>query len=261
MTRTKIKFPPSETVYAEGFTNAAWSQRVGLYIPTKDKENMFEWTGHGEHATPMDPSYFLFRTPESEDLAAQITGEFQHLDHGNWKDSRVNDQLPIKIGNYTQFTFITEDGGGEDGNDTCMFFRYWRRPLSPSPADPLTLHENKTMYIRAFTNSVNYRQRIRITVPDTGLVLTFDGDGEGMQPMVCDRDATFKMQKTQPKIEFFHLNKNGDEIPSVLSATNDTSMDALHQYTWLVRDTKEQEHQNMVLCIYHWDPRKPKGAS
>ncbi len=259
MTSQPCPLDTDEIVYPEGFTNAQWHQRVNLSIPAYDDkpEQCYTWTGKGENAKPMTGGPYSFHTPTDEEAAKKrIQAQFQYsTDNKNWKDSKVNHAgPPIRIGNYTQHTYITEDGGGADQNDTCMFFRYWRGPLSETAINPIIMPANKTMYVRAFTNSSIHPQRIRITIPGQD-PLVYDGHQEGMQEM--SGPAGFNTgditDDKQPVIEFFYIDKDQKEQKSYLSATREDTLNTLHQYTWLARDEKETEHQTVVLCIYHWD--------
>jgi len=244
-----IFLPSDREIYSRGFTNAYYSQRALLYLA--DQKDPIQWKGQGENANPMaGPESFKTPADKSNYIKAALNLQNDHGTHEKkWVDSYMSHYQVMRLANFSQLTFLAEDGVDSDSNDCCMIYRWWNGPPGPKPQAKFEFPHNRKMFVHAFTNNVNYAQKISIDVPGVD-TLIYTGVGEGLDPM--DGPKTFTMGNEEPTVSF-SFSKDGKDIESFVTAKQIYQVGRFHQFTWLARNEKSSEHQDVVLCIYHWD--------
>ena len=134
-----IYLPTSTYVNVRSFTNAGFTQRVTL---TEEDGTQHQYTGSGEHDTPMTNGSFAITTPATSQspLGYQVTVKVESYQSGQWVGSSVSSGS-CSVMYYYLAMVVSEDYLDQDWNDTSVQFTWWIPPNARNAAQARSNNE------------------------------------------------------------------------------------------------------------------------
>ncbi len=125
MNETLVYLPFDTYVVVQGFTNAAWMQKVTCR-PRSGED--FELLGNGENNTLIGTEAITTSAPEEGQPGFEVAVGVQHEPGGGWVDSELLQGREYAVGDYRMIGVVSEDSNDDDWNDCIVLFG-WSEPV------------------------------------------------------------------------------------------------------------------------------------